>query len=265
LLNNINTTYNKNNTTINLDSKKNTDKNPIKKTNDLLKWNYNKVRDNSEWPCEKFFCINIDFIMYEHSLFWWWENITIEYLLNRSNKHLSKYAATSLIQSKMSTNNFELWLKDLNLPDIFHIWFQISTKPVPLLNIEKQSKRDETEYASKNMLERYYKANWLNYKRRNSLVLLKQIEQNKHNILNASKSSIQNATSKDRELYTKYLTEEKKDILLFNKAIEKKVSYWVMQTFEAQYTELNKFTVWINNYVNNIYSIIKAMNKIPKW
>jgi len=59
----------------------------------------------------------------------------------------------------MSTNQFEIGLKDLNMPDIFHMGFQISTKPIPILNIEDKSKKDETEYSAKNMLEAYYEAN----------------------------------------------------------------------------------------------------------
>ena len=119
--------------------------------------------------------------MYEHNLFWWSENITIEYLLNRSNEHLKKYASTSLLPWEMTNNNFELWFKDLNLADIFHIWFQISTKPIPILEIEDKSKKDETEYSAKNMFEAYYKSQWLDYKRRNDIILLqKRNKKNKH-------------------------------------------------------------------------------------
>lgn len=227
-----------------------------------LDWNYDKVRDNSEWPCEKFFCINIDYIMYQHNLFWWWENITIEYLLNRSNEHLKKFAATSLIPAKMSTNNFELWLKDINLPDIFHLSFQISTKPIPILNIEDNSKKDETEFAAKNMLEEYYKANWLDYKRRNDLNALKNIEPDKQLINNSEGITIDWVLYKWKD-YINYKDNERKSIDFINKSVEKKVSYWIMQTFEEQYVELDKFTIAIYNYIKNINSIIKKMEIIP--
>jgi hypothetical protein len=260
-----------NNINPNLDISWNKQNNIDNGANIEIAWNYNKVRDNSEWPCESFFCITIDFIMYQHSLFGWWENITIEYLLNRSNEHLKKISATSLVPAKMTTNNFEIWLKDLNLPDIFHLGFQVSTKPVPILNIEDKSKRDETEFAAKNMLEEYYEANWLDYKRRNDLVLLKNTEQEKQIILNSENLTIKNALEKQKEYFeVKYnITEfnkyskEKKKVNLINKSIEKKVSYWVLQTFEEQYTELDKFTITINDYVKNLQSIIGAMNTIP--
>jgi len=41
---------------------------------------------------------------------------SIENVLKTSNKHLKKAANTSLVQSKMSTNNFEMSLRDLDLP-----------------------------------------------------------------------------------------------------------------------------------------------------
>ncbi len=225
-------------------------------------WNYQKVVDNSLWPCESFFCIVIDFVTYEHSLFWWWEDITIEYLLNRSNKHLSKFAATSLIPAKMWTNNFELWLKDLNLPDVFHLSFQISTKPIPILNIEKKWTKDNSEFSAKNMLEEYYKVNGLNYNRRNDLDALVALEANKQNINNAAWLTIEELLKKQSENDTIARKRQQK-VLTLQKSIEAKVSYWTIWTFEEQYTELDKFTVWIVNYVNILDSLIENLRQIP--
>ncbi len=265
--NNINT----NNTNPNLDQNTNSNNNttddwgwditPWSSLN-TPNWSYEKVRDNSEWPCESFFCINIDFTTYEHSLFWWWENITIEYLLNRSNKHLSKHAATSLIPAKMWTNEFELWLKDLNLPDIFHLSIQISTKPIPILNIEDKSKKDETEYSSENMMKEYYASYWLNYNRRNDLVLLNKIEQNKQNTGNSTWLTPEKLLEKQYE-NDKIAEERQRKIATLENAIYSKVSYWPIWTFEEQFTELDKFTFWINEYVNTLYSLIKKLKEIP--
>ncbi|MDD2870669.1 MAG: hypothetical protein PHS49_01655 [Candidatus Gracilibacteria bacterium] len=223
---------------------------------------YSKVRDNSTWPCESFFCINIDFIMYQHNLFGGSDNMTVEYLLNRSNEHLSKFAASSLIPAKMSTNLFEIGLKDLNLPDIFHMAMQVSTKPIPLLRLEKQDKQDETQFASKNLLEKYYELNGLDYKRRNDLVLLKSNEQAKQSVLNSQEYTNINAVEKNEE-YQQHLVNQKKGIKTIRKAIEKEVSYGVLDTFVEQYTELDKFTLSIYNYVEDIHTIIGKMREIP--
>ena len=225
-------------------------------------WNYQKVTDNAEWPCETFFCIKIDMTTYEHSLFWWWENITIEYLLNRSNKHLSKFAATSLIPAKMWTNEFELWLKDLNLPDVFHLSFQISTKPIPILQIESKSKKDETEFSAKNMLESHYKANWLNYKRRNDLDLLIKLENEKQTINNSDGLSVENSFIKQQENNEIVKKRQKKSAALM-KAVENKVSIWILSTFQEQFTELDKFTSWIQNYTDTLLMLVRKLKEIP--
>lgn len=228
---------------------------------DQIESDYEKITDNSQWPCSNFFCIDIEMIMYDHKLFWSGEDITIEYLIKRSNEHLSKFASTSLIPAKMTTNQFELWLQNLDLPSIFHLWFQISKKPIPILNIEEESYEDNTEYSSKNLLEKYYKENWLNYQRRNSIVLLENIEQDKQNINNSIWLSV-NKVIKNYNEYIEYKSVNNNSSIL-NKIIEKKATYWITQNFEEQYNELEKFTLWINDYIENLRSIIKWLEKIP--
>lgn len=227
---------------------------------------YNKVTDNSQWPCNDFFCIEIEFETYQHTLFWWSENITIEYLINRSNKHLSEFAWTSLIQSKMTTNYFELWLKDLNLPSIFHMSTQVTTKPIPILNIEDENKEDESEFASKNLLDKYYELSWLEYERRNDLSLLKAKDQDKQSLLSSWELPIWNH-KKNLDEYKKYSQkqEDKKEII--EKSVEKEVSYWILDNFVLQYNEIERFTLNIYDYVESINGLIKKMREIPidKW
>lgn len=229
------------------------------------KWSYSRKRDNSEWPCQDFFCINIEFVTYNSSAMWW-NDTTIQFLLDRSNEHLKKFASTSLIPAKMTTNHFELWLKELNLPDIFHMAMQVSTKPIPILKIEDENKKDESEFASKNLLEKYYELNWLDYKRRNDLVLLNAKEQEKQSIINSEELTNTNASQKDQE-YQNYVNKQIDKIDLVNKAIEKKVSNWVLDTFEEQYVELDKFTYSIYQYVEDLHKLIINLKEVPidKW
>jgi len=230
--------------------------------NNNISNNYVKVTDNKVWPCETFFCIDVEFMMYQHNLFWWDSSVTIEYLLNRSNEHLGNFASTSLIQSKMTTNLFEIWLKDLNLPDIFHMAIQVSTKPLPILNIEDEWKEDKSEFASKNLLEKYYKINWLDYNRRNDLVLMSNNEQDKQSIINSDELPINNSENKITE-YNEYLDNMKKEKRLLKKSVEKEASYWILDTFVEQYTEIDKFTFSIYNYANNLHTLISKLRDIP--
>ncbi len=224
-----------------------------------LESEYVKVIDNSEFPCEDFFCIVIEFITNDNSNSS--EEITIEYLIKRSNEHLAKFAWTSLIPAKHSTNQFQLWLEDLNLPDIFHIWIQIVKKPIPILNIEPEWKTDNSKYSWKNLLEEYYKLNWLNYKRRNSIVLLEWLEQNKQNINNSVWLTTERILHKDTEYKTLKTVKNNSETL--TKIIWKKVALQSLKNFEEQFIELNKLISTINDYTVDLKSIIGEMEKIP--
>ncbi|HIE44937.1 MAG TPA: hypothetical protein EYP87_01890 [Flavobacteriaceae bacterium] len=61
---------------------------------------------------------------------------SIQSIVEKSNEHLKKFANSSLIQSKMTTNNFELGLRDLNLSDIFSFGLVVTKKTPPILNLE---------------------------------------------------------------------------------------------------------------------------------
>ncbi len=229
-------------------------------------WNYSKINDNSQFPCDSIFCIDIEFITYQHNLLWWWfQDITIEYLLNRSNEHLKKFAATSLVQSKMSLNNFELWLKDLNLPDIFHLWFQVSTKPVPILELvpEEKANEDSWIFESENMLKFYYESYWLDYNRRNDLSLITQIERDKQSWLNSQLSPISTFTNNIWWI-SDYMDQRLKQRETMRMAVENLTQWWNISNFETQLKEISTFNKSINDYVNNLAAIIKNMNKIPQ-
>lgn len=228
--------------------------------------NYSKVNDNNQFPCDWIFCIDIEFITYEHNLLWWWfQDISIEYLLNRSNEHLKKFAATSLVQSKMSLNNFELWLKDLNLPDIFHLWFQVSTKPVPILELvpEEKANEDNWIFESENMLKFYYESYWLDYNRRNDLSLITQIERDKQAWLNSQLSPITTFTNNIWWI-NEYMNQRVKQRDTMRMAVENLTQWWNISNFETQLKEISTFNKSINDYVNNLAAIIKNINKIPQ-
>lgn len=225
--------------------------------------NYSKTTDNSQFPCNDFICIDIKFITYQHNLLWWaFQTPSIEYLLNRSNEHLKKFTNTSLIGSKMTMNNFELWLKDLNLPDIFHIWVQITKKPVPMLNIQKEDKEDESIYKTENQLKFYYDAHWLDYKRRNDLSIFKKVDIDKQIALNSWLLLNSQYLEKVPELNNIVKSKlDEKDLM--NKIIENEVKTWIMADFEMQFKEIQSFNSTIKEYIINMEQVYSNMLKIP--
>ena len=228
-------------------------------------WNYSSVNDNSQFPCDDVFCIDIEFITYQHNLLWWWfQDITIEYLINRSNEHLKKFAATSLVQSKMTMNNFELGLKDLNLPDIFHLWVQVTTKPVPILELvdKDEEKEDMSQFSSTNMMKFYYESYWLDYNKRNDLSLVSKIEQDKQSWLNSQlwgpKDFLENVGS-----YGDYIEKAGQERITMQNTVENFTEWNIQNEFETQLKELSIFNRWINDYVNNLSAILKNMAGKP--
>lgn len=224
---------------------------------------YKKVNDNWVWPCDSIFCIDIEFLIYEHNLFSFWSNkISIEYLIKRSNEHLKKFTNTSLVWSKMTINNFELWLKDLNLADIFHIWIQVTKRPVPILQLEKENKVDESIYEKENQLKFYYESYWLDYERRNDLSLLRDIETDKQIALNSSLLNTQQYLKKIPE-FQKYLDDKTDRKKLMWKIIENETKVWIIDDFEYHFKEIESFNWNIKDYIINLDKLISNMLKIP--
>jgi hypothetical protein len=228
------------------------------------KWWYEKVYDTLGFPpCNNFFCLTIEYVKYQHKLLAWWESISIKYLIDRSNKHLKKFAATSLIPAKMSTNNFELGLKTPSLPNMFHLNFVITSKPVPILDLQPKTQKDESwKFWNKNLLEEYYKNLWLEYTRRNDLNKFIHREEELKTILSSAALSIPEALKKDQQFKSK-LSKIAETNGFVQKTVEKKISSEEFENFEKQFIELQLFSKSMYDYVVSISAIIKAMNEIP--
>lgn len=229
-------------------------------------WNYTKVNDNAFWPCNTFFCIKVDMITYRQNLLKGRNTIAIETLINRSNEHISKFAYTSLVPSTMTTNNFELGFQWLNLADIFHVWVQVTTKPVPFLNLDKNNTRewrDETEYASKNLLTRYYTNLGLNYERANDLSQFTQEESTLKSILDNTELQITNTTQAQQEL-NNYRANMARQNEFVSHSIDKKIMNDEMSEFQSKFTELQKFSQSLLEYSKNLQALAKKLDEKSK-
>lgn len=226
-------------------------------------WWYNKINDNKFFPCNNFFCIKIEFKKRENWLLSSGKVPSIEFLIKRSNWHLEKINS-SLSQSKMTTNNFELSLKDINLSEMFHMWFQISYEPVPILKIDKEGeeKEEDWELWLDSQLEKYYEAHWLNYKLRNDISNFNKIDVEKQIVLNTSWTSInkisQRALETDRVNLDKLI-----DLNWITKTLEEKVKVSRVSDIEEQMKEIEVYNKAINNYIINLGELLKKMVNIP--
>lgn len=225
---------------------------------------YSKTNDSSMWPCNQFFCIVIKFVMYNHSLLGGWKNLSIEWLIKRSNEHMKKAASTSNIQANMTINLFEIWLKDLSLPDIFHVWTIVSYKPVPMMNVEKDGKDVASdEFKHKNLLTKYYKNLWLDYERANDLNIFKKIDGKLKAILDATEMAQTQSESKSNSLDSYISKMRKENEFISNTIVDKKVINDDMQDFYKQFIELESFTNALLDYTIWAWGIINKMKEIP--
>jgi len=217
-------------------------------------FNVNTLNTSWNWPCNTFFCIKIDYQTYSTNLLWWWNTFSIESYMNTSNGHLKKFSWTSLVQSRMSVNQFQLWLKNLQLADIFHMWVMIILKSPPIL---KDNTRKPWEY--KKRLRKYYKNNGKDYDKQNSLSLYFDKQKEKKTVNNSAELPILTVKQKDAYLKNKQALERKQNKLVENE-FDHKILYEDMDIFYEKFIPLESFTTNILNYSDNASTIIKAMN-----
>ncbi|MBB1564422.1 hypothetical protein HG430_000070 [Candidatus Gracilibacteria bacterium] len=233
------------------------------------KQDYKKLNDNKVFPCNNFFCIDIEFKTIAGG-FGSGGDPSIEFLVKRSNKHLKKFVNSSLSQAKMSINNFELSLKDLQLPDMFHLGFQISYEPVPMLYLnkdlttgeDKETNQDDQELKLQSQLEKYYKANGMDYNMRNDLSSFNQIERKSQATFNSSAGSADEMRQKIEQL-KEYQDKSLSELDSLRTTVEEKVRYEMNGDIERQMKEVERFNRAMNDYITNLEAILNEMIKIP--
>ncbi len=231
-------------------------------------WNYKQKNDNKQWECNQFFCIKIEFKMKNYKLLWGWKSVCIKSILESTDKNLKKFAGTSLIQSKMTKNNFELGLLDLNLPSILHLWVQVFKKPAPILNLEKQNetKIQDSEFKVKNLLSEKYKNIGLDYTRKNDLHEYKGKTDEYKSVLWCGELTNEECSQKVEDAYRQrvkaWFSERKNSFT--SRAITERSNYQDSNDYFKEFTEIEKFWASLRDFVFNSSWIIRKMNEIPK-
>ena len=218
---------------------------------------------NSNWWCNGFFCITIDFKTYSQNLLWWWQDISLEYLLQRSNKHLKKFASTSLDPAKLSTNNFELWLSDINLADSFHMWFQVVRKPVPITKVKTSEDNEEvTRYSKEELYKQYFNAYGLEYSKQNDILWYIKESEAARNIKTSWWQNLSEALKKWEE-FNDFLEQNRQKIEIIQENVLQKVKTDQVGNFGNQFAELKVFSKSMNDYISSLQLLVDNLNDIP--
>ncbi len=222
---------------------------------------YKKINDNSVWPCDNFFCITTKFVIYNNKLLWTTRDLSIEALIKRSNEHFKKFAWTSLMQAKMTTNNFEIWLRDINLPDMFHVWVQVTKKPVPLLWVDKEENDpNNDDFKAENMLRDYYKSIGKEYDRANEI---QDFAKTAKEIIDCEEISLDKCNNKISLKNTETYKQSQRWLKVIETNVDKKLLETDMKEFYDNFWEFETFTRQIMDYTFSINAIIKEMINIP--
>jgi len=232
-----------------------------------LNWDYFKVTDDSLWDCTRFFCIDVEFITYNHSLFWGSTTRSIQSIVERSNKHLKSIVNTSLVQWKMTSDNFELWLRDLNLSDIFSMWMVVTKKTPPILNLEQHQKDPEKikkndKFSVNNNFCRRWEALWWKCRRENDLSVFAWMDKEQKILNNTSELEIkelskrlkwvESENQKDKKIYD-FVTKA-----IINDAQKNETEY-----LYKEFVELERFTKSMQEYTVTLKKDIEMMLEIP--
>ncbi len=237
---------------------------------------YSPVNDNSQWWCNQFFCITIEFVIQKQNALDYADSHSIENILETSNKHLKKAANTSLVQSKMTTNNFELSLRDLDLPNMFHMWFIITSKAPPILNLEnitknsqelsqaEENSKDKENNIIKTLLSNKYKNFNLDYSDANNLNNFNKLEK----YLKWIVSSLENPSKRAQNLKNEYnkVQNLKNQINSYEEAkLSQEINNDILNDFDKEFSELEQFNLNILDYVTNIDILIKNLKEIKTY
>lgn len=223
---------------------------------------YSRINDNSVWPCNTFFCINISVIWGTQKLLTGGSSVSIQYLLERSNNHLYKFVNSSLAQAKMTTNNSELWLRDLDLPGMFNTGIHLQYKSPPLLNIEPSDKKDSEDFtAAKKMMEKYFAEIWMDYARQNDLSVLYDES--------GESRSLNNITT-IRQAVDNFNTRQDQRIAgnasgVISQAIDIKIQQDLRGDFKNHFLELDKFLQSLRDYSYDMTVIAKSLDNKNNW
>lgn len=226
-----------------------------------------KIYDN--FDCDSFFCITIWFVTKSQNVFWWWgQTISVESILGKIDEHLDHISSTSLVQSKMTTNNFEnnLVIKDLSSM-LRWFWIQIQTKAPPILNIDNSENEKANgliwwRYQSANMLKSYYKNLGLDYERANDLTIYADDIAESEIIQRAWELPLL-ATTDNMDVYKNYKDRLKQENDILTASIENHITGEDLWDFYNQFIELERFALSVDDFAISVDGVVEKMLKIP--
>ena len=219
--------------------------------------------DNAYWDCDGFFCIKSWQISYKDEAKSVWSTDSIQKVIATSTEHLTNFAHTSLLQSKMTTNFFEMGLLVKDLPSLLTMNFIITTKPAPILNLGDNDHLDKWSFSKDNLIEKYYASAGLEYQRRNSIENLDQSDAKIISLLNCAELP-SDCYSDNLWEYQNRLDQRASEIATLEKSIQQVGFYNNANQFSQSFGELEAFVWQIQTYSAEVEKYAEQLSDTPQ-
>lgn len=233
----------------------------------LEKWNSNDI-----WWCKGMFCIDIEFTTYQNTPEW----NSIQSIMENANNHIKKFINGSFVQWKMTTNNFENALRDVDLSDMLSLGIVVSSKVPPFLEIENEKEstqaetwntdqwweKSEASVIRQELFCKYWKAKWYDCERENDLSIFQDQEWEQISIENSWDLTLSILTQRidERKLYLSK-NEPALDIIQLANARTSQIDETA--NIEQQFSQLEWFVGSLLDHANQYNAAVKKMLKIP--
>ncbi len=215
----------------------------------------------SGWNCDSFFCVTVDFIVYNHKLLWSGKSFSVQKVIETSTEHLRKWANTSLLQSRITTNSFQPSIIIKDLAKIFHMDFIVTTKPAPTIN--DRLVNNNSALKKNALIEKYYKSLWLEYSYRNSLENFKDSDEEIISILNCAELT-KTCVIWNIEEYNSYAVEQALEKEFSSDAIDQTTLYDNNKIFFESFIWLDWLVANLENYSDNLRTVAKQLSQKPE-
>lgn len=241
--------------------------------NESFSSKYKWVNDNSFWPCNDFFCIEIWFDTYNTKALDYSSSISIENVIDKSNSHFRKAKNVMLNQTKMSWNNFETQFRNLDLVWQFHLSFIMKPKSPPILNLEniiekKWKSKDNPlpnnndKRSALNQLENYYNKIWLDYNRSNDMNMFRKTDSEEKKVINNTELTPSFIVTRN-EIESWINHKIAQELKYITKSYDMDLNNDILWEFYEESVELNWFIISVIEYTKELNTLIIALKEIP--
>jgi hypothetical protein len=175
---------------------------------------------------------------------------------------------SSLVQSKMTSNNFEIWWRDMDLSEIFSgMWFIVEKKVPPILNLknfikDKKAVEESHQMAWKQLHCKRLEAVWKDCKRENDITIFRNTSKHEKNVSDSIELGTNALIQKENELSIA-LKQASRLNSFIDTSIQKDHQITETEELYNDFLEIEWFVWNLQSYATDLETIVKTLRKTP--